>query len=315
MTAGSAPFRLDIITVNWNGGPLPARCVASVPAALTEGVELRRFVIVDNASTDGSADGLEAVGPASLTVLRNDVNRGFSAACNQGAAGSDADWLLFLNPDTELNAGSLAPLGAWLAEPAQARIGAAGVRLTDEEGRTQRCCARAPTPWRLLGQSVGLDRFLPRLFPPHFMSEWDHETTRPVDQVMGAFLLVRRDLFERLGGFDERFFVYYDDVDLCLEIRRAGWDVVHFAGAHAYHKGGGTTDKVKATRLFYLWRSRSAFAGKHFSLPGRLTVLAATLLAEPAARLARAALRGRGDELSETLGAMRMLWRALIGGR
>lgn len=307
----AAPFRLDIVTVNWNAGPLLERCVRSVAAALVPGVALDRFVVVDNASADGSADGLEQIGPAGLIVLRNGENRGFAAACNQGAAGSRADWLLFLNPDTELDAGSLAPLGAWLARPEQAAVGVAGVRLTDEQGRTQRCCARAPTPWRLFGQAFGLDRLLPRLCPPHFMTEWDHEDTRPVDQTMGAFLVIRRDLFERLGGFDERFFVYYDDVDLCLEARRAGFAVTHFAGAAAYHKGGGTTDKVKATRLFYMWRSRLLFAAKHFGPAGRLAVAVAVLALEPAARLVRALLRRRRDEIDETLGAMRQLRREL----
>ncbi|MBV5336343.1 glycosyltransferase family 2 protein, partial [bacterium] len=202
-------------------------------------------------------------------------------------------------PDTELNAGSLAPTLEWLARPENARVGVVGVRLLDENGVAQRCCARTPTPGGLLAQSVGLDRLAPRLFPPHFMSEWDHGDDRAVDQVMGAFLMIRRDLFERLGGFDERYFVYYDDVDLCLEARRAGWTVAHFAGASAYHKGRGTTDQVKALRLFYLWRSRLRFADKHFGVGGRLVARLAALLTEPAARIARAALRGRPAEIGE----------------
>jgi N-acetylglucosaminyl-diphospho-decaprenol L-rhamnosyltransferase len=307
-------FSLDIVTVNWNAGPLLARCVASAPAAETDGVEVRRFVVVDNASEDGSA-AAAAERRSGLIIVSNRENRGFAAACNQGAAGSQADWLLFLNPDTELNAQSLAPLGAWLASPEQAGVGVVGVRLTDERGNTQRCCARAPTPWRLFGQAIGLDRLFPRLCPPHFMTEWDHADTRPVDQAMGAFLLIRRDLFERLGGFDERYFVYYDDVDLCMSVRAAGFAVIHFAGAHAYHKGGGTTDKIKATRLFYLWRSRLRFADKHFGAVGCGVVKLAVLLLEPAARLARAAARvltgGGGDEIDETLGAVRLLWREL----
>lgn len=306
----TSPLSLDIIVVNWNAGDLLRRCVASIPAALAGGVDLRRFVVVDNASADGSADGLETVGGgAPLLVLRNRENRGFAAGCNQGAAGSQADLLLFLNPDAELNAGSLAPVVALLARPENAGVGAASIRLTDENGETQRCCARTPTPWRLLGQSLGFDRLAPALFPPHFMSEWDHADDRAVDQVMGAFLLIRRPLFESLGGFDERYFVYYDDVDLCLGVRKAGWTVKHFAGASAYHKGRGTTDSIKDVRQFYLWRSRLRFIDKHFSFPGRLVARSAVLLLEPAARLLRAAARGRREEAGETWRALRMLWR------
>ncbi|ALJ39555.1 glycosyltransferase family 2 protein (plasmid) [Azospirillum brasilense] len=311
---------IRIVTVNWNAGDLLRACVASVPAALIGAVTLEAMVVVDNASADGSADGLEAGGledgrladgGAPLTVLRNLENRGFAAACNQGAAGSRADWLLFLNPDTRLSETSLAPALAFLAEPAQAHTGILGIRLTDELGRTQRSCARAPTPGRILAQAVGLDRLLPGLFPPHFMTEWDHLDSRPVDQVMGAFLLIRRSLFEELGGFDERFFVYFDDVDLCLRTRRTGWEVVHFAGAEAFHRGCGTTDQVRDLRLFYALRSRIQFATKHFSTPTAALVTAATLTVEPLVRLLHALASRSPADARAVLRGSALLWRSL----
>jgi len=303
---------LRIVTVNWNAGDLLRGCVASLPAALSDGVVLERMIVVDNASADGSADGLDA-GGAPLTVLRNPVNRGFAAACNQGAAGSRADGLLFLNPDTRLSARSLAPALAFLADPANARVGILGIRLVDEAGVTQRSCARTPTCARILAQAVGLERLWPRRFPPHFMTEWDHADSRPVEQVMGAFLLIRRTLFEELGGFDERFFVYFDDVDLCLRARRAGWDVVHFAGADAYHRGCGTTDRVRDLRLFYALRSRILFAFKHFSPAAAAVTVAATLTAEPLARLALAVATGSPADARAVLRGTALLWRALPG--
>lgn len=311
-----------IITVNWNAGDLLRACAASVPSALTgaappKGVALEAMVVVDNASADGSADGLETgalvAGGGPLTVLRNPENRGFAAACNQGAAGSRADWLLFLNPDTRLSDRSLAPALAFLAEPAQAHTGILGIRLVDEAGRTQRSCARAPTPGRVLAQAVGLDRLAPGLFPPHFMTEWDHLDSRPVDQVMGAFLLIRRSLFEELGGFDERFFVYFDDVDLCLRARRAGWEVVHFAGAEAFHKGCGTTDQVRDRRLFYALRSRILFAAKHFHPVAAGLVTAATLTLEPMTRLVHALAARSPADARAVLRGSALLWRALPG--
>jgi GT2 family glycosyltransferase len=115
-----------------------------------------------------------------------------------------------------------------------------------------------------MGQSAGLDRVFPRLIRPHFLTDWDHEQTDRVDQVMGAFLLVRRELFERLQGFDERYFVYYEDVDLCARVRRGGREIVHYAEAQAWHHGGGTTKQVKDRRLFYLMRSQILYADKWF---------------------------------------------------
>ena len=306
-----------IVTVNWNAGNLLRACAASVPSALTGAVALEGMVVVDNASADGSVDGLETgalvAGGGPLTVLRNPENRGFAAACNQGAAGSRADWLLFLNPDTRLSEGSLAPALAFLAEPAQAHTGILGIRLVDEAGLTQRSCARVPTPGRILAQAVGLDRLAPGLFPPHFMTEWDHLDSRPVDQVMGAFLLIRRSLFEELGGFDERFFVYFDDVDLCLRARRAGWEVVHFAGAEAYHRGCGTTDRVRDLRLFYALRSRIQFAAKHFPAPAAALVTAATLTVEPLVRLAHALAARSPADARAVLRGSALLWRSLPG--
>lgn len=306
---------LAIVTVNWNSGELLRQCVGSLRQALTGTFTLERMTVVDNASRDGSAEGLaQAAGDGvPVSVQRNVENRGFAAGCNQGAAGAAADYLLFLNPDTRLSAASLAPALAFLEAPANARIGALGIRLVDEAGHTQRACARAPSPGRLVAQGLGLDRVFPRLFPPHFMTDWDHADTRDVDQAMGAFLMIRRSLFEELGGFDERFFVYFDDVDLCLRVRQAGWRVVHFAGAEAYHRGCGTTDQIRDIRLFYALRSRLLFAGKHFTFPAVAAVTIAALLVEPLARLGLAMLRRAPGEVVEVLRGTRLLWADLPG--
>lgn len=300
---------LRIVTVNWNAGNLLRECVGSLASALTGGFTLERMTVVDNASQDESSNGLEAVADGvPVTVIRNTENLGFAAACNQGAAGSTADWLLFLNPDTRLSADSLTPLFSFLTDPSTRQIGALDIRLLDDAGQTQRCCARRPTPGRLVAQAIGLDSAMPSLFPPHFMVEWDHTNTRDVDQAMGAFLMIRRSLFDDLGGFDERFFVYFDDVDLCLRVRQANWRVVHFAGATAYHKGGGTTDRVRATRLFYGWRSRLLFVAKHHGVWAVLAVTLATLFLEPLARLAQAVLRRRLEDIVGVLRGTARLW-------
>ena len=124
------------------------------------------------------------------------------------------------------------------------------------------------------------------------MYEWPHDETRPVDHVIGAFYLIRREVFERLGGFDERFFVYLEDLDLSKRIRDLGGRCMFIADAHALHVGGGTTESVKATRLFYSLRSRLQYVSKHHGAIAVVCVGVATLVLEPVIRLG-AGLLGR----------------------
>ncbi|MDR3435683.1 glycosyltransferase [Telmatospirillum sp.] len=300
--------RLDIVIVNWNAGNLLHSCIRSVLASDLADVTLARLVVVDNNSTDGSMD---ALGTAPVTAIRLPANVGFAAGCNIGARGSDADYLLFLNPDVRLDRDSLAGAVAFMEAPEHRDVAVSGIRLRDPAGITQRCCARFPTPGRILGWSIGLDRLLPTIVLPHFLDNWDHQDTRDVPQVMGAFLLIRRTVFERLGGFDERFFVYYEDVDLCLRATQDGGRCVHNASVSAVHVGGGTTDRIKAERQFYTARSRIQYVRKHFGTVATLFPLVAGLLAEPLARLCRGALRARTTEMTDAVKAAGLLWRDL----
>ena len=303
------PRRLDVVVVNWNAGRQLYDCLASIAAndgrALVE-----RVVVVDNASTDRSLDGLDALG-LPLAVIRNGENRGFAAACNQGAAAGAADLVLFLNPDTRLGPASLLAPAAALDTPAHARTGIVGIQLVDEEGRVSHTCARFPSPGRVLAGTIALDRLAPRVFPSHFMTDWDHADSRAVDQVMGAYFLVRRSLFDQLGGFDERFFVYFEEVDFAYRARTAGWRSYFLADVRAYHKGGGTSEQVKAKRLFYMLRSRIQYAYKHFGRGPATLVAAATVAAEPVTRLLFAAGTGSREQVGATLEGSLLLWRDL----
>jgi len=295
---------IHVIIVNWNSGQQLADCLNSLSLTRDDAVGLR-VTVVDNASSDGSLDGLgsAAIPPA---VIRNSVNRGFGAACNQAAAGSDSDFLLFLNPDARLMPGSLAGPVDYLGAGEHEAVGIVGIRLLDENGDVARNTARAPTAWSMVGNAIGLDRLMPAVFPPHFNSAWPHDETRVVDQVMGAFFFVRRTVFEALNGFDERFFVYYEDLDFAVRARSRGWQSVYLASAQAFHRGQGTTAAATARRTFYFCRSRILYARKHFGMVGAAAVLVATLLFEPIARLA-----ARPAAAASTLRAFAALWRDL----
>jgi GT2 family glycosyltransferase len=191
--------------------------------------------------------------------------------------------------------------------PAAAQVGICGIQLVDAQDRVARTCARFPTPGDFVVRSFGLDRLAPRLFRGYVMNEWPHDADRRVDHVIGAFYLVRRELFETLHGFDERFFVYLEDLDFSLRASRIGWRCHFLAGARAFHRGGGTSEAVKARRLCYSLRSRLAYASKHFGPLAASAVWLAAMLVEPWTRLALALLRVSPAQALETLKAYRML--------
>ena len=302
---------LDIIIVNWNSGGSLSECIESIGAARKDGFELSRVVVVDNASQDGLPDDLEDL-RLPLVLLRNKENRGFAVACNQGAQGSKADFLLFLNPDTRLFKNSLTEPLSFMGRAENRDIAILGIQLVDEKGRASRTCARFPAPHHFLAHMLGLYRLYPRLFQDHFMREWDHGESRDVDHVMGAFFLIRRQLFEDLGGFDEQFFVYLEDLDLSFRARKAGWRTYYLITAQVYHKGGGASEQAKAMRLFYSLRSRIFYGYKHFTLGTATALMLATLLLEPWARIGLALSMRSHSRIKETLKAYVYLWESLL---
>ena len=298
---------IHVVIVNWNSGRQLAECLESFSGVAHDRVAVTRITVVDNASVDGSCEALPASLP--LAVIRNAENRGFAAACNQGAAGSDAEFLLFLNPDTRLLPGALERPAQFLQSEANGAVGIVGIQLIDADGDVARNTARLPTPWSMIGNSLGLDRLMPSLFAPHFVTAWAHDETRVVDQVMGALMFVRRTLFEALGGFDERFFVYFEDLDLARRARDRGFDSVYLATAQAFHRGQGTTASAIGTRTYQFCRSRILFALKYFSSASAFLVILVTLVIEPFAR-ALAALASRRS-VADVVRAFAMLWADL----
>jgi GT2 family glycosyltransferase len=310
-TSGAPRPTLDIIVVNYNAGGQLRACLESIPTARTCGFDLARVVVVDNASTDGSANGLEPL-PVPLTLVRNATNRGFAAACNQAAASSTATYLLFLNPDTRLFADSLARPVWFLEAPANRHIGIVGVQLLDEHGVVTPTCARFLTPAMIARKMVGLEHLTRGVWTPHVMVDWDHRSNRVVDHVMGAFFLVRRETFDRLGRFDERFFVYLEDLDFSLRAKQAGVDSYYLADTQIYHRGGGVSHRIKARSLQYALTSRLRYGYKHFNRGVAVLLALGTFTIEPIARLAFALLRGSPEQLADTLKAYAMLWSATL---
>lgn len=261
---GNQHPKISIVIVNWNSGQLLRDCVSTIAAAKRDGFGISSVTIVDNASSDRSQDGTQRDG-VRVRVIRNSVNRGFAAACNQGAAGCQDDYLLFLNPDTRLFGDSLTKPINFMQQPSSAAIGICGIRLLDSAGNPTTAAARFPTLRVMVGRTLGLTKIFPHIFPLHLLSGNDLRESGLVDQVIGAFFLIRKSVFDLCGGFDERFFVYFEEVDLSLRAKKLGYSSYFLSDVSAFHKGGGCTDQVKAARLFYSLRSRIIYAKKHDS--------------------------------------------------
>ncbi len=223
------------VVVNWNSGDDLHRCVASLIAG-TERLPME-VVVVDNASSDGSPDALDTFGDV-VRLVETGGNFGFGSGVNRGVQLSNAPYILVLNPDVKVAPDAVERLLDYLE--AHDRVGVVGPRLVDERGRAQRSCGRAP---RLAGEICR--KFLLHLVFP-FLKFGCRVSRGPtaVGWVTGACFLMRRSAFGAVGGMDDAIFMYYEDVDLCLRLGRAGWSVAYLPEACAFHAGGRSSKKA-----------------------------------------------------------------------
>jgi GT2 family glycosyltransferase len=213
------------------------------------------FVVVDNASEDGSADAVEAAFPEA-TVIRNEKNLGFAAANNAGMAQGEADFYALVNSDIDAKPGCLETLVEFMEERPQ--VGLCGPRILNADGSLQPSCFRFPTMHSVLSEHLGLHNLFPHspFFAPLKMLDWNHDTERAVDGMVGCFWLARHKAVAETGELDERFFFYREDVDWCKRFWQSTWEVRFCPDAVATHFGGSST-KQAPTR-FFIERQRAA---------------------------------------------------------
>lgn len=251
---------LSIIIVHWNTRALLARCLASVAA---EAATFRRgeveTIVVDNASSDGSVEMVRSDFPGT-TLLVNRENIGFARANNQGIRAGQGAYLLLLNPDTELFPGSLHALVDFLeSEP---RGGAAGACLLNPDGSLQPSAYPAPALTREFWRLLHLDAVVPWSAYP--LAAWASSPPRPVEVVQGAALLLRRAALDEVGLLDEDYFMYTEEVDVCVRLTRGGWRVYWVPQARVLHHGGQSTRQVASEMFLRLYESKVIFFRKHY---------------------------------------------------
>jgi len=254
--------QLSIIIVNYNSKFLIEQCLISVNKAIL-GIDTE-IIVVDNNSTDGSKEYLPSKF-IDIKYIFNNENVGFAKACNQGFKNSSGDYVLFLNPDTILSETCLPDCLSFFETHADA--GAVGVRMVDDKGKFLKESKRGlPSPSASFYKLFGLAAIFPgsKTIAKYYQGHLPENENNPVEVLSGAFMIVKRDVFEKVNGFDEAFFMYGEDIDLSLRITRLGYKNYYLGKIGVMHlKGGSTTYDHKYLQDFY--GAMKLFVKKHYS--------------------------------------------------
>jgi len=287
---------LSIVIVNWNTRELLRACLRSLETALAgDGLETET-IVVDNASADGSAAMVASDFPWAR-LIANAENRNYAAGNNQGLALAAGEFVLLLNPDTEVPPGALQALIAFLRE--NPRAGAVSPALVHPDGRLQPSVRGFPTPRALTGEMTGLARLFPK-------SEWAGyrvldpagDTPTSVDQPMASAFLVRKAALDQVGHFDEEFPLFFNDVDLCFRLKQAGWEIYYDPRVKIVHVGGASTRQVRPEAIRRSHEGLRRFYEKYYRqrLPSLVySAIVAAIAVSGLLRAWAAGMRARSD--------------------
>jgi GT2 family glycosyltransferase len=277
---------LSVIVVTYNSRALTLACVDSVLAEQARSSLAVELIVVDNASTDGTAEALAAAAPGAR-VLAQRTNLGFAGGNNAGLAAALGRYLLLLNSDTEVCAGALDTLVAFM--DAHEEAGACGPMLLNPDGTLQPSGRDLPTVGSLFLDMTRLYRL--RRHDLYRQAGRDYTQVAAVGELSAAAILVRRCAYEQVGGLDPCFFFYYEDVDWCKRIGDAGYRICYVPGAQVMHHWQGTSRTVSTLAYRAGQDSLRYYFGKHHG-PLAATMVQVLLAGKETALLLRSALRG-----------------------
>ena len=299
-------YDLTVIIVNWNSGKYLQNCVKSIENSKLYNYSYE-IIIIDNCSSDNSLSLIEK--KKNVILIKNSKNVGFGKACNQGVSVSNSDIILFLNPDVLFADNILFNSVNFYKKSDYAVL---GIKQIDENGIVNRTCARNPNIKNILNQSLGLSNINSKIFLSYKMSDWNHLKTKEVDHVIGSFYLISKEIFKCVGGFDEDFFLYYEDYDLSLKIRKLNKKIIFWADEFIVHKGGASSEQILAKRLFFSQKSKLIFFKKHFSLFDYAIIFFIIVFLEFFVRLIKAVFTLRFKEIIELFVAYFLLLKSFF---
>jgi hypothetical protein len=266
----NTPIDLSIIIVSWNVRDYLAGCLASLAQQGDPTIEI---IVVDSASADGTPDMLRERYPHVVSLPQAE-NVGFTRGNNIGLAAAQGHHLFLLNPDTEVRGDALARMVAYLEQHPD--VGIVGPHTLNTDGTHQSTRRRFPTLWSALAETPAFARLrLPNVRGRYFVRDVSDDQTADIDWVQGSALMLRRSVYEQIGGMDEGYFMFSEEVDLCKRARLAGWRVVYLGEARIVHHGGKSTDQVQTARHIYFYQSQVRYFRKFH---GPVVALAARLL-------------------------------------
>ncbi len=282
-------MRFSVVIVNFASWPLTVRCIESLRATGYGGFEV---VVVDNDREEPPEL------PPGVRLIRNHENLGFARACNRGISASSGDLVVLINPDSLVRSGFFEEVEAFFEE--NPSTGIAGPKILDEGGELQLSARREVSPLSgLLGRTSLLTRLFSKssLVKRQFPALKSLESPARVDWVSGACMVVRRRALEEIGPFDGRFFMYFEDADLCRRAREAGWSVSYLPHVAVVHAAGGSSQS-QPRAIWLLHKSAFLYHRKH-GAHGPLNLYSAAVLLGLVARAlvkltASAAERGPG---------------------
>ena len=303
-------MKLSVIIVSYNTRALTLACIASVYRETGSDCEI---IVVDNASTDGSARAIHGVFPSyrypDLRLYELEQNIGFAAANNLAATEARGDYLLLLNPDTVVLDRALDRLVRFADEHPE--YGIYGGSTVFADGTLNPTAGwMKPSLWSMFCIAMGLAKLFPRsrLFNPESLAGWNWDAPRTVDIVTGCLFLMRRADWRRLDGFDEQYFMYGEDADLCLRAAADGLQAVLYPAARIVHYGGAS-EPVRADKLVRLFRAKAQLFRAHYG-PLRSAALVAMLRLWCVVRIAGAAVTGAAGWIGTGgISEWRELWR------
>jgi GT2 family glycosyltransferase len=264
---------VSIIIVTWNGKKYALECLDSLRTLNTKLV--LEIIVVDNASSDGTPEAIQQHHPE-VRLFRNQANLGFAKANNIGMAVSCGDYVALVNSDVVVPPGCLEKMVDFMN--AHPDIGLLGPRMLSPEGGVGQSVNRLPTVWNYLCFALGLHSLVPnsKLFGGYLMADYGYDETEDVEVLTGWFWMVPRRALEQVGGLDERFFMYGEDLDWSHRFLKGGWRVVFFAEAEALHYGAASSGQAPNRFYLEMVRANLQYFQKHYGRLGGLGFLVAT---------------------------------------